>query len=129
MSALNQGKVLIVDDDPDFGIVAQTLIESEGYASQLTLNAAEAVDVCAADSFDAVLLDLHLGTVSGLDVLRDLRQHRPDLPVIVVTAHGSLESAAAAVREKAFDYIGKPFSSGDLLAVLRRAMEWFLFIV
>lgn len=124
MSPTHQGKVLIVDDDPDFSAVAQSLVEVEGYRASLAMSGADAVRLCHEQAFDAVLLDLKLGAASGLDVLRDLRNEWPDLPVIVVTAHGSLESAAAAVREKAFDYIGKPFPSADLLAVLRRALEW-----
>ncbi len=124
MSINHQGRVLIVDDDPDFGAVAQSLVEIEGFTSSLALSGAEAVQRCRQQPFDVVLLDLKLGAVSGLDVLRDLRAGWPDLPVIVVTAHGSLESAAVAVREQAFDYIGKPFPSAELLAVLRRALEW-----
>ncbi|HZS09975.1 MAG TPA: sigma-54 dependent transcriptional regulator [Blastocatellia bacterium] len=124
MATTHQGRVLIVDDDPDFGAVAQSLVEIEGYSASLAMSGAEAMQLCQEQPFDAVLLDLKLGATSGLDVLRDLRGEWPDLPVIVVTAHGSLESAAAAVREKAFDYIGKPFPSADLIAVLRRALEW-----
>ncbi len=117
-------RVLIVDDDPDFGTVAKNLVELEGYAAALATNAEEALQLCAAQEFDVILLDLQLGATSGLDVLQDLHQRWPDLPVIVVTAHGSLESAAAAVRGHAFDYIGKPFPTSELLTLLRRALEW-----
>ena len=119
-----QARVLIVDDDPDFGTVAKSLVEVEGYAAALTTNAEAALQLCQAEKFDVILLDLQLGTTSGLDVLRDIHKGWPDLPVIVITAHGSLESAAAAVRGNAFDYIGKPFPASQLLSVLRRALEW-----
>ncbi len=119
-----QAQVLIVDDDPDFGTVAKSLVELEGYGATLATNAEDALLSCEAAEFDIILLDLQLGAVSGLDVLRDLHQRWPYLPVIVVTAHGSLESAAAAVRGNAFDYIGKPFPTHELLSVLRRALEW-----
>jgi two-component system, NtrC family, response regulator AtoC len=124
MSTTDQGKILIVDDDPDFSEVAQSLVELEGYSSSLAMSGTEAIQLCHEQDFDAVLLDLKLGASSGLEVLRDLQSKWPGLPVIVVTAHGSLESAAAAVREKAFDYIGKPFPAADLVAVLNRALEW-----
>ena len=117
-------RVLIVDDDPDFGTVAKSLVEVEGYAATLTTNAEAALQLCQTEKFDVILLDLQLGTTSGLDVLRDIHKGWPDLPVIVLTAHGSLESAAAAVRGNAFDYIGKPFPASELLSVLRRALEW-----
>ncbi len=119
-----QANVLIVDDDPDFSAVASTLVELEGLAASHATNTEEALELCQSQEFDVVLLDLQLGAESGLEVLRDIRQRWPDLPVIVITAHGSLETAAAAVREKAFDYLGKPFPSAELIAVLRRALEW-----
>lgn len=115
---------MIVDDDPDFGAVVCNLVELEGLAASHTTNSLEALALCQAQEFDVVLLDLKLGTESGLEVLRELRQGWPELPVIVITAHGSLETAAAAVREKAFDYLGKPFPSTELISVLRRALEW-----
>ncbi|HEX4947261.1 MAG TPA: sigma-54 dependent transcriptional regulator [Blastocatellia bacterium] len=119
-----QAKVLIVDDDPEFGAVAQHLVEVEGYGASLATSGSEALQACREQAFDVILLDLLLGADSGLDVLRELHQQWPDLPVIVITAHGSLESAAAAVRGNAFDYIGKPFPAAELLSLLQRALEW-----
>lgn len=119
-----KARVLIVDDDPEFSTVARTLIEVEGYDARLATNGDEALQLCQQEEFDVILLDLQLGTDSGLDVLRDLHRQWPDSPVIVITAHGSLETAAAAVRSNAFDYIGKPFPAAELLALLRRALEW-----
>lgn len=119
-----QGRVLIVDDDPEFGIVAQSLIEVEGLSAQLVKSGEEALAICNKKACDVVLLDLMLGETSGLDVLREIRSHMDDLPVIVVTAHGSMESAAEAVQAEAFDYIGKPFRAEELMSALRRALEW-----
>jgi DNA-binding NtrC family response regulator len=119
-----RGRVLIVDDDPEFGLVAQSLIEVEGLSAQLVESGDQALAVCGDRACDVVLLDLMLGEVSGLDILRKIRQLTEDLPVIVVTAHGSMESAAEAVRAEAFDYIGKPFRADELMAALRRALEW-----
>ena len=119
-----QPNVLIVDDDQEFGLVVLNLVELEGYSASVATDAATALALCQQKNIDVVLLDLKLGSESGLDVLREIRQNWPTIPVIVVTAHGSLETAAAAVREKAFDYIGKPFPVADLITVLRRALEW-----
>lgn len=120
----HEGAVLIVDDDPEFGIVAKNLVEIEGYSARLAKNGFEALSECDAGDCDVVLLDLMLGNESGLDVLREIRRRRKNLPVIVVTAHGSMESAAEAVQADAFDYIGKPFRATELMGALRRAMEW-----
>ncbi|HQR32601.1 MAG TPA: sigma-54 dependent transcriptional regulator [Blastocatellia bacterium] len=119
-----QGRVLIVDDDPEFGLVAQSLIEVEGFSAQLVSNGEQALAVCNSKACDVVLLDLMLGEVSGLDVLRQIRRQAEDVPVIVVTAHGSMESAAQAVKAEAFDYIGKPFRAEELMAAVRRAIDW-----
>jgi two-component system response regulator AtoC len=117
-------KILIVDDDPEFGAVARELVELENFETRLTTNPDEALEWCEHEQFNAVLLDLMLGKVSGIDVMREIHQRCPDLPVIVVTAHGSVESATEAVRAEAFDYIGKPFRVAELLTALRRAVEW-----
>ncbi|MFN8001256.1 MAG: sigma-54 dependent transcriptional regulator [Acidobacteriota bacterium] len=119
-----QGRVLIVDDDPEFGLVAKSLVEVEGLAAELVASGQEALQKMASDACDVVLLDLMLGEVSGLDVLRQLRNLTTNLPVIVVTAHGSMESAAEAMQAEAFDYIGKPFRAAELMSALRRALEW-----
>src|SRR5215471_18656527 len=110
------GRILIVDDDPEFRVVAQNLVELEGFDTTLAANGTEAVRTCKELDFEAVLLDLRLGDTSGIDVLRQIRRLAPDVPVIVVTAHGSMESAAEAVQAEAFDYIGKPFRAAELVA-------------
>jgi DNA-binding NtrC family response regulator len=124
MARASRGKVLIVDDDPEFGGVASELVKVEGFNARLVRSGAEAIEAIGSESFDVVLLDLLLGDASGIDVLREIRAQSPQLPVIVVTAHGSIESAAEAVRAEAFDYIGKPFRAAELILALRRALEW-----
>lgn len=118
------GKVLIVDDDAEFGLVARSLVEVEGFSAHLVSSEAEALDAAANLSFDVVLLDLMLGETSGLDLLRTLKRRHPLLPVILVTAHGSIETAAEALQSDAFDYLGKPFRSAELMTSLKRAIEW-----
>ncbi len=118
-----QKQILIVDDDPEFGAVVQQLLEIEGYSAMLTTTAHAALQACTAQEFAVVLLDLNLGNESGLDVLREVKQLHENLPVILITAHGSLETAHEAVREKAFDYIGKPFQNSELLSLIAGALE------
>jgi DNA-binding NtrC family response regulator len=118
-------RVLIVDDDREFGLVAMSLVEVEGFSARLVTTGAEALEACHDESCDVVLLDLMLGDISGIEVLREIRaRNGGKIPVIVVTAHGSMESAAEAVQADAFDYIGKPFRAAELVSALRRAMEW-----
>ncbi len=124
MQRQQYGKVLIVDDDSEFGLVAKNLVEIEGFAAHLASTAREALEVSGSQPFDVVLLDLMLGETSGLDLLRTMRQRHPLLPVILVTAHGSIETAAEALQAEAFDYLGKPFRSAELIGSLQRALEW-----
>ena len=118
-----QKQILIVDDDPEFGAVVQQMLEIEGYSATLITTAHGALQACLAQEFAVILLDLNLGNESGLDVLREVKQLYENLPIILITAHGSLESAAEAVREKAFDYLGKPFQNSELLSLIARALE------
>jgi DNA-binding NtrC family response regulator len=101
-----------------------SLIEVEGFSASLVTSGAEALETCRDQAYDVVLLDLMLGDISGIEVLREMRARAEKIPVIVVTAHGSMESAAEAVQAEAFDYIGKPFRAAELISALRRALEW-----
>ncbi len=124
MSLERQGTVLIVDDNQEFGLVTKTLVEVEGFSARLASTGAEALQNCRDQSIDVVLLDWVLGNSSGLHVLREIVRNHPHLPVMVITGHGSMESAAEALREGAFDYIGKPFPAADLIASIKRALQW-----
>ena len=117
-------KVLIVDDDPEFGLVARNLIELEGYSAYLAGSGHDAMLMVDGDTYDVLLLDLMLGDVSGLEILHKMRDRDPNLPVIVITAHGSIESATEALHAEAFDYLGKPFKTAELIQAVRRAVEW-----
>ncbi len=119
-----QGTVLIVDDNREFGLVTKTLVEVEGFSACLAATAVEALRQCHERRIDVVLLDWVLENASGLSVLREIVRDYPHLPVMVITGHGSMESAAQALREGAFDYIGKPFAAADLIASIRRALDW-----
>jgi two-component system response regulator AtoC len=119
-----QETVLIVDDNREFALTTKTLVEVEGFSACLAGTAVEAFQHCRARTIDVVLLDWVLGNASGLSVLRELVRTSPHLPVIVITGHGSMESAAEALREGAFDYIGKPFAASELIASIRRALQW-----
>ncbi len=124
MSIGPQGTILIVDDNQEFGFVTKTLVEAEGFSASLATTGAEALLHCRDQVFDVVLLDWVLGNASGLSVLREIVRTYPGLPVMVITGHGSMESAAEALREGAFDYIGKPFLAAELIASMRRALDW-----
>ena len=119
----NKLKVLVVDDDPSICKLIGSLLELEGYPYHVVLRGEEALKALRTDPFDVVISDIYMGEISGLDVLEAARDARPETEVVIMTAHGSVETAVQAVRSGAFDYISKPFAVEDILGVLRRIEE------
>src|SRR5262249_1370134 len=85
--------------------------------------AKEALEIALREPTDAVLLDLKLPDGSGIEVLRALRKHAPLLPVVMITAHASIEGAVEAVKEGAYDYLSKPFELDEVIQTGGRALE------
>jgi len=115
-------KILVVDDDPDIRSILQDRLESLGYHVISAPDGQEALVKIAREEPDLVFLDLQMPQMSGLQVLKNLNDH-PDLPVIVITAFGSIENAVEAMRQGAFDFITKPFAPDHLDIVTRKALE------
>jgi len=114
-------RVLVAEDDPQFGLMVKNLLESEGIDIELVTNPEEALERLMTTPIDAILLDLVLGEQSGMSVLRELHSSGSSIPIVVMTAHGSIETVAEAMQLNAFDYITKPFGKDQILEILRRA--------
>jgi len=115
--------ILILDDEPVIREVLHTVLSKAGYRIREAATAAEAMARLAKEPFDLLLLDLMLPDRPGLDVLAEVRLRYPDLPVIVVTAYSSVESAIAAMREGAFHYVPKPFRNEEVVHIVKQALE------
>ncbi len=115
--------VLLVDDDLEMCELLTLRISSRGYRVLAEHNVHGALRAIAAEPIDAVLLDLRLGDEDGISVLDSVRKRVPDLPVIILTAHGSIETAVSAMRRGAFGFVTKPFNAPDLLQQLAHAVE------
>jgi DNA-binding NtrC family response regulator len=118
-----KGRVLIVDDERLQRDILQTILEAEGYETAAAGNGRQALAAAASTACDVVLTDLKMPDLNGLELLRELLQAQPGLCVILMTAHGTIDSAVEAMRRGAFDYLTKPLEKDVLLLVLRRAME------
>ncbi|MBH0209476.1 MAG: sigma-54-dependent Fis family transcriptional regulator, partial [Nitrospira sp.] len=118
-------KILIVDDDPDIVTVLEDRLHSLHYATVVARDGQQALDQIAQESPHVVLLDLTLPKLTGLDVLKRLHssKHTDTLPVIVMTAHGSVHAAVEAMKEGAYDFLTKPLDKDHLLIVIRKALE------
>ena len=118
-------KILIVDDDADIVTMLEDRLHSLGYSTVAARDGREALEQIAQESPHLVLLDLTLPKLSGLDVLKQLNQskHTETLPVVVMTAHGSIDAAVDAMKEGAYDFLTKPLEKDHLLIVIRKALE------
>ena len=115
--------VLIVDDDPAMGEMLATMLGDAGYRTTVADSAPAAADIVAGSEFDAVLSDIKMPGGTGIDLVGRLRDMRPELPVVLMTAFGSIDSAVEAMRAGAFDYVTKPFKRDEILVVMERAAE------
>ena len=107
-------KILIVDDEPNIRTVLSRTLNDQQYEIELASNGAEAIQRIQKSHYDLMLLDLRMPLVSGLEVLKVARARDPESIVIILTAHGTLESAVEALRMGAFDYLFKPASPSEI---------------
>ena len=116
-------KVLLVDDEKSIVDSLTVLFRGEGYEVAAALGGEEALGIMAKEKPDLVVTDIRMPGTSGLDILSFAREVDPEMPVILMTAQASLQSAVRAVNEGAYYYLQKPFANDELLAICRRAWE------
>ncbi len=110
--------VLIVDDERDLGALVATLLREHGHTSRWVGSGAEALEAVAERRPDLVLLDLHLGSMDGMEVLRRMHPTAPGMPIVMFTGHGTVAVAVDAMKQGATDFIAKPFDNRTLLATV-----------
>ncbi len=110
-----KGKILVVDDEPTARRSWRDILRLEGYQVETAADGKAALEAMKKTEFDVVLLDLKMPGMGGLEVLRTASKLHPDTQIIVLTAHGSLDSAIEALRQGAHDYLLKPASPEDVL--------------
>jgi DNA-binding NtrC family response regulator len=115
--------ILAVDDDPTILDLLEDVLEEAGYDVEKADSVSRAVELAQGREFDVVLTDLRMPGQTGLELLDEFRAVRPDTPVVVMTAFASIDSAIAALRAGAFDFIAKPFTADAILVALERAFE------
>ncbi len=117
------GRVLIVDDDQSMCEMIETDLRKRGFEPSWYLFAEEAFSVLKKEEFNVVLTDLQMPGMDGVDLCERIVANRPDVPVVVITAFGSMETAVAALRAGAYDFITKPIEMDLLAFTLERAIK------
>jgi DNA-binding NtrC family response regulator len=116
-------KVLVVDDEPRLRKALSLQLEASGYDAETAEDGRAAMDLIASNSFDCVISDLRMPNLSGEELLGEIQKVNPSLPVIMLTAHGTVQSAVKAMQEGAVDFIPKPYELEDILKALKRAID------
>ena len=116
-------KVLVVDDEMNMLFILEAMLKQEGYDVVTAPDGVAAFDVVKAEDVAVVVTDLKMPRLDGLGLLKKIEQHFPSLPVIMITAHGTVATAVEAIKQGAFDYITKPFDQEDLKNVVRKAFK------
>ncbi|ABB30798.1 two component, sigma54 specific, transcriptional regulator, Fis family [Geobacter metallireducens RCH3] len=120
---MRKTKILVVDDEHLIRWSLEQNLKKQGYEVVSAGNGEDALRLVRDEQPDLVLLDIQLPGISGLDVLEKIKEHDEEIIVIMVTAHGALETAVHAMRLGAFDYINKPFNLDEMAIVIRKALE------
>ncbi len=123
--SVTKPKILVVDDDKSICKLMGSILEMEAYPFRLATRGEDAREAIKQERYDILISDIYLGDDSGLELLEEMKRISPESEVIIMTAHGSLETAVRAVRNGAFDYISKPFVVDDMLGIIHRIEEKF----
>lgn len=119
------GDILIVDDERDIRELISDILRDEGYTTRMAGNSDQAMAEVTSDQPSLMILDIWLkdSNMDGIDILKSVKKDFPDIPVVIISGHGNIEIAVAAIKQGAYDFIEKPFNIDQLLVVIRRAME------
>ncbi len=119
--------ILIVDDEADIRDLVAGILADEGYAARVAKDADEALAAVAARRPQLILLDIWLegSRLDGLALLDVIKSQHPEVPVVMISGHGTIETAVAAIKRGAYDFIEKPFNADRLVVVTSRALEMF----
>jgi DNA-binding NtrC family response regulator len=116
-------RILIVDDEDGMRRLLSRVLAREGYDTSAVGSGAEALRLVANERFDLVVTDIKMPEMDGLQLLAELKEYEPSLPIIVITAYGTIENAVQALRSGAYDYIAKPFENDEIKLTVAKAFE------
>ena len=117
--------ILIVDDERDIRELISDILGDDGYSTRLAANADECMAQIAKETPSLMILDIWLkdSRMDGIDILKSVKRDHPEIPIVIISGHGNIEIAVAAIKQGAYDFIEKPFNIDQLMVVIGRAME------
>lgn len=116
-------KILIIDDEKSILDLLSVVFKKEGYTVFTSISAGKALELIDKEDIDLVLTDIKMPQLSGMDILGHVQERRPDIPVIMITAYGTITQAVQAFKQGAFDYVVKPFDMGELKIIVAQGLE------
>jgi two-component system NtrC family response regulator len=120
---MDKPKILIAEDEKTQRDLLEGFLKKEGFSVDPVTNGREALQKLEGDFFDIALIDYRMPALDGLQTLREIRRLYPDLPVVMMTAYGTVETAVASMKEGALDYLTKPIDLDELLLILQKVIE------
>jgi len=116
-------KILIIDDEKSILDLLSVVFEKEGYHVETSLAATRAVDLMGHKDFDLIISDIKMPKMNGMELLKYVRENRPDIPVVMITAYGTIKQAVEALKAGAMDYVVKPFDVEELKIIVAQGLE------
>jgi DNA-binding NtrC family response regulator len=123
MIMLGHNRILLVDDEINICKSCQRVFDKEGYVTEFALSGKEALEKAFRENFDLIITDLKMPDISGIEVIKEIKQKQPDVPVIMITGYPSVSTAVEAIKLGADDYIPKPLKPDEILRAVDKAME------
>ena len=116
-------KILIIDDEKSIRNTLKEILEYEGHEVKDAADGAEGLRIATEEKFDVILCDIKMPKMDGIEVLEKVNELSPDVPFIMISGHGTIETAVDAIKKGAYDFIAKPLDLNRMLITLRNAME------
>ena len=120
--------VLIVDDEKNYPLILSAVLEEEGFETLTANSGKAALEIIESSDIDLILTDMKMPEMDGIELLKRIKKIDPDLPVIVMTAHGTVDKAVDAMQEGAYTYIQKPFDNERMILYVKKAIAMFLVV-
>ncbi len=116
-------KILVIDDERSIRNTLKEILEYEGHEVKDAADGAEGLKIATEEKFDVILCDIKMPKMDGIEVLEKVIEHSPDVPIIMISGHGTIETAVEAIKKGAYDFISKPLDLNRMLITLRNAMD------